>query len=205
MNVATYPTLGLAPTQTNWMVRRFTLAEYHRLIEVGVLKPGDPYELLNGVIKYKMPQNTPHASTSSKLEKRLWKMLPDDLLLRTQKPIAIASQDSEPEPDLAIVLGPDTRYDDNQPTPREVLLIVEVSDSSLEEDRGEKLQSYAAARIACYWVVNLRANVVEVYTLPRGGRNPTYRSRVDYAAGMAVPVVVAGNALGTISVDEILL
>lgn len=204
MTVATFPTHCLAPTQTNWMVRRFTLAEYHTLIEIGVLKPGDPYELLNGVIKYKMPQNTPHASTSSKFEKRLWKMLPDDLLLRTQKPITIASQDSEPEPDIAIVLGPDTRYDDNQPTPRDVLLVVEVSDSSLEEDRGEKLQSYASARILCYWIVNLRANIIEVYTQPRGGRNPTYRSRVDYTAGMAVPVVVAGKTLGTIPASEIL-
>ena len=204
MSVAIYPTIGLAPTQTNWMVRRFTLAEYHTLIDVGVLKPGDPYELLNGVIKFKMPQNTPHASTSSKLEKRLWKMLPEELLLRTQKPITISSQDSEPEPDLVIVLGPDTRYDDNQPTPRDILLIVEVSDSSLEEDRGEKLQSYAAARIPCYWIVNLRAHIIEVYTLPRGGRNPTYRSRIDYAADSTVPVVVAGKTLGTIPASEIL-
>jgi len=204
MSVALYPTIGLAPTQTNWMVRRFTLAEYHTLIDVGVLKPGDPYELLNGVIKFKMPQNTPHASTSSKLEKRLWKMLPEELLLRTQKPITISNQDSEPEPDLAIVLGPDTRYDDNQPTPRDVLLIVEVSDSSFEEDRGEKLQSYAAARIPCYWIVNLRAHIIEVYTLPRGGRNPTYRSRVDFTAGTAVPVVIAGKTLGTIPTSEIL-
>ena len=119
-------------------------------------------------------------------------------------PITISSQDSEPEPDLVIVLGPDTRYDDNQPTPRDILLIVEVSDSSLEEDRGEKLQSYAAARIPFYWVVNLRANVIEVYTLPRGGRNPTYRSRIDYTAGMVVPVVVAGKTLGTIPASEIL-
>ncbi len=204
MSVATFPTHCLTPTQTNWMVRRFTLAEYHTLIDVGVLKPGDPYELLNGVIKFKMPQNSPHASTSSKLEKRLWKMLPDDLLLRAQKPITIASQDSEPEPDLAIVLGPDTRYDDNQPTPRDILLIVEVSDSSLEEDRGEKLQSYAAARIPCYWIVNLRANIIEVYTQPRGGRNPTYRSRIDYATGSAVPVIVAGKTVGTIPASEIL-
>ena len=131
-------------------------------------------------------------------------MLPDDYLLRTQKPITIASQDSEPEPDLAIVLGPDTRYDDNQPTPRDILLIVEVSDSSLEEDRGDKLQCYAAARIPCYWIINLRANIIEVYTLPRGGRNPMYRSRVDFAAGMAVPVSIAGKTLGTIAVDEIL-
>ena len=131
-------------------------------------------------------------------------MLPEELLLRTQKPITISSQDSEPEPDLAIVLGPDPRYDDNQPTPRDILLIVEVSDSSLEEDRGEKLQSYAAARIPCFWIVNLRAHIIEVYTSPRGGRNPTYRSRFDYTAGMAVPVVVAGKTLGTIPASEIL-
>jgi hypothetical protein len=194
----------LAPTRTNFFVRRFTLAEYHTLIEVGVLKPGDPYELLNGVIKYKMPQNTPHASTASKLEKRFWKLLPDEFLLRTQKPISIPNQDSEPEPDLAVVLGPDDRYDEVQPTPREVLLIVEVADTSLDEDRGEKLESYAAARIPIYWVVNLRERVVEVYTQPRGGRSPGYRGHDTFAPGQAVPVVVGKKAVGAIPVSEIL-
>lgn len=204
MSVATISAAVLEPTQTNKFVRRFTLAEYHTLIEVGVLKPGDPYELLNGVIKYKMPQNTPHASTASKLEKRIWKMLPDELLLRTQKPISIPNQDSEPEPDLAIIFGPENRYDEAQPLPREVLLLIEVADSSLDEDLGEKLVGYASARIPAYWVVNLRARVVEVFSQPRGGRNPTYRNRLTFAAGSVIPVVIEGKTVGSIPVNEIL-
>ena len=62
--------LTLSPVVSPHRVRRFTLAEYHILIDTGVLKPGDPYELLNGVLKYKMPQNTPHASTAGKIELR---------------------------------------------------------------------------------------------------------------------------------------
>ena len=181
---------------------RFTVDEYEQMIDMGILAESECVELIHGEVVEKMVVGPMHSATVNRINRLLTTQLLALAIVSVQNPIVL--NDSEPEPDLAIVLGPDTRYDDNQPTPRDVLLIVEVSDSSLEEDRGEKLQSYAAARIPCYWVVNLRANIVEVYTLPRGGRNPTYRSRVDYAAGMAVPVVVAGNALGTISVDEIL-
>ncbi len=198
------PVRGLEPERTNLFVRRFTLDEYHRLIEIGMLKPDDPYELLNGVIKFKMPQNTPHASTSSKLEKRFWKLLPDDCLPRTQKPITIPSRESETEPDLAIVAGPEDRYDDEHPFPRDVLLIVEVASTSLDEDRGEKRECYAASRIPIYWIVNLKERVVEVHSQPRTGKKPGYRQIALFLPGDTIPVVLGKKTVGSIPVNEIL-
>jgi hypothetical protein len=79
-----------------------------------------------------------------------------------------------------------------------------VSDSSLPEDQTTKLEMYAAAKVAVYWVVNLVDRRVEVYTQPKGGKNPAYRQRTDYGPDDEVPVVVGGKELGRIAVKELL-
>ncbi len=185
-------------------IRRFSLTEYHQLIDVGVLRPGDPYELLQGVIAYKMPQNSLHASTASKLEMRFWRLLPEEWFLRTQKPVSFPASESEPEPDLAIVDGTPDRYDSQHPGASDVHLLIEVADTSLAVDQGMKLQIYAGAKVPEYWIVNLVDRRVEVYTQSRGGKNPGYRHRVEYGPEDAVPVVVAGKELGSIPVKEVL-
>lgn len=202
--VRTRKPIVLSPVVSPYPVRRFTLAEYHLLIDTGVLKPGDPYELLNGVLKYKMPQNTPHASTAGKLESRFWRLIAAPWFVRAQKPLTIPTTESEPEPDLAVVLGPADRYDDLHPYPQDVALVVEVSDTTLAEDRGEKRETYAAARIPVYWIVNIPERVVEVYTQPRGGKSPTYRTRTDYPPGTNIPVVLRGTTVGTIPATAVL-
>lgn len=198
------PVAPLPAAVTALPVRRFTLGEYHQLLDIGILNDRDPYELLNGVITPKMPQNTPHAGSSAKLEKRLWRLLPDEWLLRTQKPLSIPGSESEPEPDLLICRGPETRYDGRHPRPKDVAVVVEVADRSVPLDTGEKLRTYAAARIPEYWVVNIPDRRVEVYTRPRGGKNPAYRSHVVYAPGDVVPVVVGGAELGAVAVADLL-
>ena len=108
----------------------------------------------------------------------------------------------EPEPDVAIVRGSDADYRHRVPTPADVALLVEVSDSTLDQDRGKKLEAYARAGIPVYWIVNLVDRQVEVYTRPvKAGR---YRSRKDYKPGQQVPVVIAGQQLAPIAVDDIL-
>ncbi len=198
------PAAALPPAVSPLPVRRFTIAEYHKLLEIGVFQSGDPYELLNGVIVAKMPQNSPHASASSRLERRLGKMVPDDWLMRTGKPITVPNSNSEPEPAVAVVSGPEDKYDPRHPGPKEVAFVVEVSDTSLGRDAGEKLGIYAGAKIAEYWIINVNERRVEVYTQPRGGKSPTYKQRTDYGAGDAVPVVIAGKSVGTIAVKELL-
>jgi Uma2 family endonuclease len=195
---------ALTPVVSDLPVRRFTLGEYHQLLDIGVFQSGDPYELLNGVIVAKMGQNGPHASGTSRLLRRLARLLPDAWVLRAGGPLSIPASDSEPEPDFAVVAGPEDAYDTRHPVPRDVAFVVEVSDSSIGRDGGVKLGIYAAAKIPEYGILNVNDRRVEVYTHPRGGRNPTYRTRTDYGPDADVPVAVGGKTLGTIPVRELL-
>jgi len=184
------------------VIKRFTVEEYHRMGEIGLLSEADRCELLRGLIMEKAVINPSHRYGLQQTTDLLTEIIPKPYRIVSQGPITLS--DSEPEPDLAVWIGPVQRYRARHARASEIVLLMEVSDSSIVYDRGEKLQIYAEAKIPVYWIVNLQERIVEVYTLPRGGRNPTYRSRIDFATGMAVPVVVAGNTLGTISVDEIL-
>jgi hypothetical protein len=194
----------LPPAVTTLPVRRFSLDEYHHLIEIGFLQEGDRVELLNGWIIAKMGINPPHASSLTRLCRRLRLILGNDWIIREQSSLTIPSSDSEPEPDVVVAPGPEEIYDDRHPYPKDIVLLAEVADSSLSEDRGEKLQTYARARITVYWIVNLVDRRVEVYTDPRGGKNPTYKQHKEYGPDDAVPVVIEGKELGRIPVKELL-
>jgi Uma2 family endonuclease len=184
------------------VIKRFTVEEYHRMGEIGFLAEDDRCELLRGLIVEKAVINPAHRYALQQATLLLTEIIPKKYCIVSQGPVTLS--DSEPEPDLAVWIGTAQDYRTRHARASEVVLLVEISDTSLATDRGEKLQLYAEAKIPVYWIVNLQDRIVEVYTLPRGGRNPTYRSRVDFAAGMAVPVSIAGKPLGTISVDEIL-
>ncbi|QEL15641.1 Uma2 family endonuclease [Limnoglobus roseus] len=181
---------------------RITVEQYHRMGELGFFTAKPRCELIRGIIVEKLLMNPPHKTALRRLIDLLRPLIPEGYVFDSQGPISLA--DSEPEPDVSITLGPDDRYSDRHAGPDEVVLLVEVADSSLEYDRGEKLQLYAEAGISVYWVVNLRDRSVTVYTRPRGGRNPGYRNRVDYTPGAAVPVVIGKKTIGTIPVTEIL-
>jgi Uma2 family endonuclease len=184
-------------------VRPFSVEEYHRLIEAGVLCSGDSFELLGGWIVPKMTINPPHNKSVRLLNRLLARLLGEEWVLQVQGPITLPP-DSEPEPDVVVAFGPEDRYDGVNPGPRDVVLVVEVADASLAADRGEKLIAYARARLPVYWIINLAERQVEVYTLPRGGRSPQYRRRQDYGAGETVPVVLAGRHVADVPVDAIL-
>jgi Uma2 family endonuclease len=150
-------------------VRPLKRSEYDRLIELGVF--GDErVELIRGVLVKMSPQRAPHASTVQKLDKILNKRLPDRFDVRIQLPLAL-SDDTEPEPDVAVVAP--GNYDAEHPST--ALLIIEVSDSTLRADRA-KAAVYASARIDEYWIVNLSASTVEVYTSPDGERYAEVRT-----------------------------
>jgi Uma2 family endonuclease len=183
-------------------LRRFTVDEYHKLIEIGVLKSDDPYELLEGWIVRKMPISPAQASTIRKLSALLMARLHPHWVVSIQLPIT--TQWSEPEPDIVVVEGPLDKYDHRHPAPLESELLIEVSASSLITDRGFKLGIYAAAGVAQYWIVNLIDHRVEVYTLPRSGKKPGYKSCVHYAKGSEIPLVLAKKKLGTLPVSEFL-
>lgn len=185
-------------------MRRFSLDEYHRMIEIGLLKEDEPYELLDGWITQKMPINPPHSSAVTRLARRLERLFGDRCLVRSQSSVTIPSSDSEPEPDVVVAAGSEEDFDAAHPHPHQIVILAEVSDSSLDRDRGEKLIVYAAAKITEYWIVNLQDRQVEVYTDPKGGKSPTYRTRTDYGPDDAVPVALAGKSLGSIPAHELL-
>lgn len=194
----------LPPAVPPLPVRRFTVDEYHHLIKTGFFREDDRIELLNGWIVAKMGINPPHASAVTRLSRRLARLLGESWLVREQSSITIRPSDSEPEPDIAVVPGPEDAYDAHHPYPKDIALLVEVADSSLAEDRGEKLLTYAAARIAVYWIVNLVDRRVEVYTQPRAGKNPSYKRQMNYGPEDTVPVVILGKPVGRIAVKELL-
>jgi Uma2 family endonuclease len=194
----------LPPAVPTLPVRRYTLDEYHHLIEIGFFREDDRIELLNGWIIGKMGINPPHASALTRLSRRLRDLLGEKWIVREQSSLTIPSSDSEPEPDIAVALGPEDTYDERHPVPKDVVLVVEVADSSLAEDQGEKLQAYAAAKVIMYWIVNLIDRRVEVYTGPRGGNNPIYKRQANYGPGDEVPLIIRDRELGRIPVNELL-
>lgn len=149
------------------LFRPLKRSEYDRLVELGLFQD-ERLELLWGVLVRKLPQRPPHASTVQELNELLIVRSQGCFGVRIRSPLAL-SDDSEPEPDVAIV--PLGDYDSEHP--RTALLVIEISDEgsavSLRQDR-RKAAIYASAGIGEYWIVNLGARTVEVYSSPDGDR-----------------------------------
>jgi Uma2 family endonuclease len=183
--------------------RRFSVAEYHKLIESGILTEDDNLELLEGYLVHKMSRNPPHDATIQRLMKRLFQRLPPGWDLRVQS--AVTLPESEPEPDLAVVRGDENAYVARHPSGADVGLLIEVSDSTLPADRIDKCRIYARAGIVCYWIVNLGDRQIEVYTAPSGPTaDPAYGKRADYRIGDQVPLVLDGTPVALLAVQDLL-
>jgi len=189
-------------TSDDFELRRFTVDEYHRLVEVGILHSGDPYELLDGWIVRKMPKNPPHVRTTMRISEGIKKFVPLSHIVRVGFPITLEA--SEPEPDVVVAIGPDELYDERHPYPVEIELVVEVSDATLNRYKRLKLPLYAKAKLPIYWIINIPERQIEVYTEPRGGKTPTYRRRTDYGIDDVIPVILDGENRGSITVRGIL-
>jgi Uma2 family endonuclease len=176
---------------------RFTVHEYERI--AGVLD--DPrVELIDGYVVKKMGKKPPHIWSVGRILKAL-EFLPASLwTCRKEDPVRIPDFD-EPEPDIAVIRGPEEEFQERIPEARDVALLVEVAESTLERDRGIKLTAYARGGIPTYWIVDLIERQIEVYT---GPSSSGYGSRTDFVAGDLVPVVLDGIEVGRISVASIL-
>lgn len=183
-------------------VARFTVAQYHEMGRLGILKPSDRVELVDGWIVRKPMINPAHAHAVRWLSTRLGRLLTDEWVVSIQQPVTFAT--SEPEPDVVVATGPESKYRERHPGPSEVALLVEVADDSLGRDQGIKLRKYAAGKVPVYWIVNIPDRRIEVYSQPRGGKSPTYRTRHDFGPRDSVPVVLAERDYGAIAVREIL-
>ena len=184
-------------------IRRFTVAEYQRLGETGILNENDRVELLEGWIVPKMVHNPPHDGTIQLVAAKLRQIIPTGWCDRIQS--SITTDDSEPEPDIAVVRGDERAFLTRHPRPDEVGLIVEVAESSLPIDRRTKARLYARAGIPVYWIVNVRDGELEVYTDPSGpGDEPKYRDRQTLRAGDVVPFTLPDVKAAEIAVEELL-
>jgi Uma2 family endonuclease len=183
--------------------RRFSVAEYHRLIALGILTEDDNLELLDGYLVHKMTRNPPHDAAIQKGNKKFLRILPAGWDLRVQ--CAITLTDSEPEPDFVVVRGDENTYLTRHPTTADICLVVEVSDSTLVGDRDDKGRIYAKEGIACYWIVNLNDQQIEVYTSPSGpAADPKYGQRVDYRTGGSVTLLLGNAAAIQVAVKDLL-
>jgi Uma2 family endonuclease len=183
--------------------RRFNVAEYHKLIDLGILTEDDNLELLEGYLVHKMPHNPPHDGTLQLLQAVLLAGLPLGWCLRIQ--CAITLGDSEPEPDGAVVRGNPRTYLARHPGPADIGVVIEVANTTLAADRIDKCRIYARAGIVCYWIINLADRQIEVYTAPSGPTaTPGYGQRTDYRAGDRVPLVLDGATVTDVAVLDLL-
>jgi Uma2 family endonuclease len=181
--------------------RRITVDEYERIIRSGAIRDPDRVELIDGYMVDKMGKSAEHGYSTRKLLDGLGTMIGPGWTCRSEQPVRIPAYD-EPEPDITIVRGSTEDYAHRIPGPDDVGLLIEISLTTLDTDRGVKLAAYAADGVPVYWIVNLVERQVEVYTCPtRTGR---YRSHKDFRPGQQVPVVIDGQRLGFVAVDDIL-
>lgn len=181
---------------------RLTVGRYLRMIETGILTEKDRVFLWRGQLVSKMTKGRPHTVTVLRLTDALKRVVPAGWYVEPEQPM-ILGDESLPEPDLKVVRG---RMEDYAapPSSRDVPLVIEVADSTLAEDRGEALNSYAAEAIPSYWVVNVPDRQIEVYSVPTGSGAPArYARSAVYGIGDDVPITLDGRDVGRVGVAEI--
>lgn len=145
--------------------RLFTLEEYEKLIEIGFLGKYDKVELVNGEILNKTPITPSHAACVNRLNRQIFQLIDDSIILSIQMPISLPS-DSLPEPDVALIREFDNSSGPRRAGPADILLLVEVADLSIKYDREVKIPLYAAAGIPEVWLVDLTERCIEVHSTP---------------------------------------
>lgn len=184
-------------------VYRFTVEQYHEMARHGILTSDDKVELLDGFVVPRMTVHPPHSASMRLLRRELTALNLTGWFFDVQQPIT--TDESEPEPDVALIRGVEEDYNRKHPTPRDVGLVIEVSDDSLRKDHTVKKRAYARARIPVYWIVNLIDYCVEVYTQPSGPSDtPDYADRIVLSRGDELVVMLDDEEYGRIAVASIL-
>ena len=198
-----FPTPDLLDRLAALGTPRLTVAEYHTMHDTGILMEGDRVELLDGYLVVKPMRGPPHDVVLQRLTKRLIRLGLVGWEVRIQS--AVSFQESEPEPDAALVRGDDTTFQARHPGPADTGIVIEVSDSSLLFDRRVKGQMYAKVGIPTYWIINLVDSQIEVYTAPDPAASPpSYRTQTDYLPGQDAPIVLDGATVATIAVADLI-
>ena len=150
-----------------------------------------------------MTINPPHAVVVGLTSKRIDRALPAGWVTRVQQPVTFSA--SEPQPDITVARGQERDYIGRHPTSASTGMLIEVSDSSLDEDRADMARIYARYKVPVYWIVNINDEQVEAYTDPTGECDePAYRNRRDYRLADDVPLVLDGVEIARIPVRDLL-
>lgn len=177
---------------------RFTVAEFLRMAEVGLLAEDDRVELIHGEVVEMSPINVAHASTVSRLLSVLSRMFGNDVILSVQNPLQL-DDETLPQPDVALLRPQADFYSKEHPKPEDVLLLIEVSDTTARYDHRVKSVLYGAAGVPEYWIVNLPARQIEVFRVPQ---NSGYRMTIRYAPGEHLSPLAFPDIL--LNVDDII-
>ena len=181
----------ILPTLEPTHLKAWTVADYHRLSEMGFLAADDRTELLAGHIVVMAAKGTPHVTSLQLLADQLRDRLNKTALIRLQDPIRLDNR-SEPEPDLAIAQGSALDYADRHPQPQDIHLIVEIADSTLRQDCEIKANLYAQAGIADYWVVDVQNRQLHIFRTPtpRGYTSHLILTEPNEMAPLAFPTLI---------------
>jgi Uma2 family endonuclease len=185
--------MALQPTR-----HLITVDEYYLMAEAGILSEDDRVELIEGEIIDMASIGIPHAACVDRLTMLLTGLLSGRVIVRVQNPIYL-NQRSQPQPDVALLKQQDYSRRKYHPDPSDVLLVIEVSDTTLTFDRKVKVPLYARASIPEVWIVNLQDNSIEVYSQPEGG---AYQERQQLQRGQSLSI--PGFSDLTLAVDDVL-
>lgn len=183
---------------THLTTRRFTVDDYHRMAEAGILEPDERVELIEGEIVAMAAIGSRHAGCVNTLNRLLARAVDERALVAVQNPVRL-SELSEPEPDIALLRPRPDHYAEAHPGPRDVLLIIEVAETTLDFDREVKAALYAGAGVPEVWLVDLPGDRVEVHREPgpTGYRDVTSHGRSTVLRPGALPEI-------EVSVDAVL-
>ncbi len=192
---------SLPPAPAESLVR-LTVEQYHDMARQGIFSDDDRVELLEGLLVRKTTVSPAHHLATARVQNVLQTYTPQGYFVASPASVTLAT--SEPEPDAMVVRGVREDYAERHPGHGDVVLIVEVADSSLRGDRFKKA-IYAKAALPVYWIVNLIDRQIEVYSEPTGpAERPDYRDRRDYAETGELPLVIDGREIARIPVREVI-
>lgn len=193
------------------MIQRLNVRQFHQMVELGVLREGEPIELIDGLLVRPdrseeggdpMVHGPRHALAISRLQRLSPRFSELGCHLRCQLPVTLSDL-LEPEPDAAVVRGEPEDYPDRHPGPADTVAAIEIADSSLSYDRATKQQIYASAGIGLYWIVNIPDRTIEVYSSPVAGEG-RYRQRTEFRVNDIIALEIGAGRRLEVAVAEIL-
>ncbi len=164
------------------VLAKWSVEDYHKMIEMGILSDRR-VELITGEIVEMCPEGPIHRFINHRGIKYLRLLLGDRAEVMEAHPITLS--DSEPEPDIAIVLSPDTLYLNRHPHVEDIYWLIEIADTTLAKDLGIKKKAYARARIPEYWIIDLQSQTLKVFQNPQ---DETYQIEREYRNGVISPL-----------------